>query len=302
MSLMPRWTMQLSTTDWAAWIGASIAVATLAWTVYRDLWPRARLRTQLDRLGVFGVSRVVQQAVRLDALFHDLTGAQPSANASLLFALAPRLREELGVLTAADLPQWIERATLGGEFKYDPPQELVRPWVDRLEALVPLWLPLVLTNSGRQVGHIANVVLELRDARDPDRRWLYQAEAELDATRMIRRHLVEVEADRLQTAFVGVAIPPGQTTRVDLLMAPLRWHRDRSIVIQPPGAGTFEVRATGFRPGGTRRAFQTDWAQVRILEREVIASLLGGDVLINLSADAALDAMNPPLTEKPPAD
>ncbi|MHB1095615.1 MAG: hypothetical protein ACYC3F_05540 [Gemmatimonadaceae bacterium] len=292
----------MSTTDWAAWIGASIAVATLAWTVYRDVWPRDRLHTQLDRLGVFGASAAVQQAVRLDALYRDLTGGQPSSSASLLFTLVPRLREELGALTRADLPRWIELAVPAGAFRYDPPQELVLPWVDRLEALVSLWLPLVLTNTGRQVGHVANVVLELRDARDPDKRWLYQAEAELDATRMIRRHLVEVEADRLQTAFVGVAVPPDQTTRVDLLMAPLRWHRDRSTVIQPPGAGTFEVRATGFRPGGTRRAFRTDWAEVRILEREVIASLLGGDVLINLSADTALDAMNPPLADRPQTD
>lgn len=293
------WITQFSTTDWAAWIGVTIATGTLAWTIYRDLWPRDRLGTQVDRLGVLAVSTAVQQAVRLDALFHDLTGDQPSANASLIFSLAPRLREELGTLARSDLPRWIELAVPAGEFRYDPPHNLVRPWIGRLEALVPLWLPLVLTNTGRRVGHIGNVILELRNARSPDERWLYQAEAELDATRMVRRHLVEVDADRLQTSFVGVAVPPDQTIRVDLLMVPLRWHRDRAIISQPPGCGTFEVCATGFRPGGTRQAFRTDWAEVRILEREIIAALLGGDVLINLSADEALDAMHPPSQDRP---
>lgn len=300
MSVLPHWMLSSSPTEWAAWIGATVAMATLAWTVYRDLWPRDRLRTQIDRLGVLAAPAAVQEAVRLDALFEDLTGRQPSANAALLFALAPRLHEELHSLTRADLPGWIERAVPAGKFLYDPPHPLVRPWVSRPEAHVPLWLPLVITNTGRRVGHIGNVLLELRNPNNPEERWIYQAEAELDATRVVRRHLVAVDADRLQTAFVGVAVPPDQTTRLDLLMVPLRWHRDQAIMRQPPGFGTFEVRATGFRPGGTRRAFRTDWAEVRILERETIAALLGGDVLINLSANAAVDALRPEVVNQPP--
>ena len=299
MPTTPLWMSHLTASDWAAWIAVGLSMLTGAWTLYRDLWPRDRLRTQIDRLGVLAAPAAVQRAVRLDALFHDLTSAQPSAATALLFALAPRLREELGTLTRADLPRWIELAVPAGELKYDPPAELVRPWIGRSDAYVSLWLPLVLTNAGRRVGHVGNVLLDLRNVQDPGERWLYQAEAELDATRMVRRHLVEVEADRLQTAFVGLAVPPDQTIRVDLLMVPLRWHRDRAITSHPPGSGTFEVRATGFRPGGKRRAFRTDWAEVRILEREIIAGLLGGDTLINLSADAALDASDPPVLDPP---
>ncbi len=262
-----------------------VAVASLSLVVYREFFSGPRLKAQLDRLGLLRINDGDRAVATAHVLIQELSSDSPSEGARAVLNSMPGLADATASRDTSQIAALLhERATKTGE-KLSPPKAVISHLIENGAVGFPLYVPLLITNEGRRTAHVSSLMLTIAQGGE---RWLFHAVAEVELNSLLRRREDTRDEERVSRFFVGLAIAPQTTARIDAMFIPLMEHRGRQLNARSfvPGAAEATVRAFGAdgRELLRTKSVKFEWAPERFLE-----AFLGNDMIDLVALEDQID-------------
>lgn len=254
---------------------ASLCVASgsLAVVVFKEFIQGPRLAASITHLNLMRLGDGAKAELLVEMLADDLISPQPSPSAKGVSAAHPAIasaQDREHALIA------IRDAARSSKIAYDPPVTLITKYFGHRSFFPSFYVPLVIANSGGQVGHVGSLVLVAVDRTTPTLRWAFPAWVEVNVPVLLDRTRPHNDVERTKGIFSGLAVPPHGSASTDPLFLPQHDASNTIISRQnlPPGAYTFTV--FGYSPDGTL-LFQTQSISYEIKAERLLDMFRGSD-------------------------
>jgi hypothetical protein len=198
-----------------------ISLASLGIVAYKEFFEGPKLSSALDQIGTMRMGED-KKHVLLELLTDDVQSSNPSPAATSLLVKSTNLQDALRSASRDRIQA--ELATIAsrpGGIRYDAPDEAIRDYVLSKQFPIALYLPIIITNSGKRVGHLSSLTLVLESERQRRIRYVFSAMAQIDPVIFMKIGPNQRDSDRLSGIFPGVSVAPGSSVHVHALMVPM---------------------------------------------------------------------------------
>lgn len=226
-----------------------ISVASLAIVIYREFVQGPRLTSAVDQIVTLHLGEPDKKELLVDMLADDLLSGEMSPTGQQLAKSSTALRAAVGSKDRSAVRQEVVNLASRTRVNYDPTDDQIRQYLTNPRFALPLYLPIIIANSGKRVGHLSSLLLVLESKVNRSRRFVFSALAQIDPDKFLKRHEAKVDADRIAGMFPGVSIAPGSSVTVHALMAPMLHAHGKRISDTNLQPGDYWVSVFGYGHG-----------------------------------------------------
>lgn len=150
-----------------------VSVLTFGFVIWEKIYPRYSLNAAINQIAFLRVPQNNASSLLRDMLINDLLSSESSEGAQRIIEsnrdLKPLIESQDKEALYARVDKIAQHAGIG----YDPPDKLVKDYLGDTRYVIPLYVPLVITNSGNRTANISTITLVLNNAKGGNRKWLY---------------------------------------------------------------------------------------------------------------------------------
>lgn len=208
-----------------------ISLTSLGIVVFREFIQGPRLSSALDQIVTLHVGEPDKKELLVEMLADDATSEKPSPAAEQLLKISSDLRAAASARDRVAVRREIVNIASNPRtpVRYDPTDDQIRRYLKAPRFALAMYLPLIIANSGKRVGHLSSLLLVAESKVNRRKRFVFSAMAEIDPGRFMKRYESKPDADRMAGVFSGVSITPGASVTVHALMVPMLELRGRRI-------------------------------------------------------------------------
>lgn len=269
-------------------ISSLIALTSLGIVVYKEFFEGPSLNTSVDQVVTVHIGEAENRALLSRMLIDDLLSPTPSPSASQILSRFTAVRSAKLAGDRTQLEASLAAISAGQQLIYNPTLEWAQSYFQKEGLPVGLYLPIIVANTGKKVGHISSIVLILEDSANKRVQFAYAAMATVDPSAFIR-HKKLPEAERLAGVFPGASIAPGTSETLHLFMVPMLDAEGKRISDSHLRPGKY--RATIFGYGHGRKCLlRSPSAQCEWTAKQLFDAFNGSDAANYLSTEANISS------------
>jgi len=262
-----------------------LSVIALFAVFWEKIYPRVNLFSSINKVGVLRMQQGNRGPLLRKMLSDDLMSKSKSQLAAKIIEENPYLQSFIDIQDDVGLMNQVDSIInkIGG-IKYNPPPDIAQKYLDEPLFVFPLYIPLVINNSGNRTAYISTIVLKIWQKKNPDNIWLYWAITELEEDKLIHRHEKYTDADRLESSFVMICISPSTKIEKNLFFVPIMTVNKQKIWRNNVKPGKYQCKILAYSPDGTK-LLETDTVDFDLTDKYVFDSLIGSDSINDIKAD-----------------
>ncbi|TAK19376.1 MAG: hypothetical protein EPO35_00240 [Acidobacteria bacterium] len=250
-----------------------VALGSLAVVVFREFIQGPRLDAKITQVNLMRLGDGGKTELLVEMLADDLLSPLPTPSARTVSTAHPSItaaRDREHLLIA------IRDAARTARVAYDPPVDLIKRYIGHRSFFPSFYVPLIVTNTGARVGHVASLVLVVTDTTTPTSRWAFPAFVEVNVPVLLDRTRPHNDIERTKGIFSGLAVPPRGSVSTDPLFLPQHDASNTIISRQnlPPGSYTFAV--FGYSPDNVL-LFRTQAIKYELKADRLVEMFKGSD-------------------------
>lgn len=282
---MASWTFK----DSAPLISLAISLLSLIIVFYKDFIQGSNLTTVLNTVVLVRVPENNKGALLEEMILDDLLSGRPSDQVQKIIennpVIANGVKSRNRQITQNALRNYsIEFSKTGNKLIYDPTPEAVMKYFGHKNFTVGIYIPLIISNTGRKTGDISTLTLKITSVSDPKNKWVFGCFTEVRADEFTKFNSNQPYGTIVGKIFPGISIGPTSNYRLDALMIPLDEVNDKIISRTSIVPGKYKVQIIGFG-SKNEKSLESNVAIINIQSKMLIDVFNGSNISTNLSLD-----------------
>ncbi|MCB2192688.1 MAG: hypothetical protein KQI62_14045 [Deltaproteobacteria bacterium] len=260
-----------------------VSLAAFVVVIWEKVIPRYHLNTSINQIAVLRVPGNNIAPLLLEMLTIDICSGTPSPSALNIIAQYPALNK-IDKSNKESILRLLVKLSKANKIGYSAPPNIVSSFTHHELYKLPLYVPLIVTNTGNRIANISTLVLVLKKKDAPTEKWLYWAVAEINPSLLIKRGMVPIkDADRFTQGLGMISVLPMKSVRIDPYFVPIMELDGNKIWVKNPEPGTYLVNLKGYGTDGDL-VVKSDEVEFNLNEKAIIDAGRGNETLDSLQA------------------